>query len=344
MIKDVIITTDLYHEHGDPNDHFNLAAMYALDKLGLINLVGIMCDDDKAKAGPDGDKYLHFGDPSVQSVAQLNYITGRFVPVGVGSRKPIKNKDDLIKATKTNIASVNLLLSALENTKTKVDVHICGSSRDVVIAAAKCPELFHEKCGGIFINAGNYGSNDPIEYNVTLDPFSFSEIFKIPCDIYWGPCFEKLTEYPYNLSERGTYYEIEQEELLPLLSDNMKKYFKFMFDYVMDTGWLSYLRKVFTKTELEDWAKENKGKRQMWSTPGFLKSANLSANVKGDFISPIDTNAIFDYLPINITVSHEGEISWKNTTTSNIYMFKNKGANLYAKSMTEVIKRLYKVL
>ena len=47
-MKDVILTTDFYHGHADPNDHWNLASMFALAHLGWINFVGIMCDDDRS--------------------------------------------------------------------------------------------------------------------------------------------------------------------------------------------------------------------------------------------------------------------------------------------------------
>ena len=82
-MKHVILTTDLYHRHADPNDHWNLAIMYALAHKGYIKFAGIMCDDDRAQTS-DGSM-MHFGDPSVQSIAQLNYLTGLAVPVGFGS-------------------------------------------------------------------------------------------------------------------------------------------------------------------------------------------------------------------------------------------------------------------
>lgn len=153
-MKDVILTTDLYHRHADPNDHWNLASMYALAHLGYINFVGIMCDDDRS-IKEDGS-FLHFGDPSVQSIAQLNYITGMAVPIGFGSRRPIKKAEDLdaVLAEGRKISSVTLLLNALERTKTKVDIHMCGSCKDVLIAYRTAPELFREKCDCIYLNAG----------------------------------------------------------------------------------------------------------------------------------------------------------------------------------------------
>lgn len=56
-MKDVILTTDLYHRHADPNDHWNLATMYSLANLGWIKFAGIMCDDDRALRN-DGSIYI----------------------------------------------------------------------------------------------------------------------------------------------------------------------------------------------------------------------------------------------------------------------------------------------
>ena len=145
MMKDVILTTDLYHRRADPNDHWNLASMYALAYKEYINFAGIMCDDDRALAN-DGS-FLHFGDPSVQSVEQLNYITGMAVPVGFGSRMPIKKKEDLDTVLKSNkkISSVTLLMDTLQRSENKVDIHMCDSCKDVLIAYRYAPELFEKK-------------------------------------------------------------------------------------------------------------------------------------------------------------------------------------------------------
>ncbi len=318
--------------------------MYALDKLGYINFVGIMCDDDKPKDNCDDD-FLHFGDPSVQSIAQLNYITGNSVPMGVGSKKAVSSREKLLKiAAEDNIGSVNLLVKALKNTKTKVDIHMCGCCRDVLIAATRHPDLFKEKCGGIFLNAGTYGAQEPLEYNVTLEPYAFSQIFNIPCDIYWGPCFEVLTPYPYSVSERATYYELDQREMLSCMSDNLKKYFTYMYEYVMDEGWLSFLRQDLNEERVLKWADMYTKKRQMWSTPGYLKSAGKSVDSEGNIIDLSDNLAVFDYTPVEVQCEETGHLIWKDVKSSNIYMFKNTNPQIYANAMKNVIKTLYSTL
>ena len=341
-MKDVILTTDLYHRHADPNDHWNLASMYALAHLGYINFVGIMCDDDRSIT-EDGS-FLHFGDPSVQSIAQLNYITGMAVPVGFGSRRPIKKAEDLdaVLAEGRKISSVTLLLNALEHTKTKVDIHMCGSCKDVLIAYHTAPELFRKKCDCIYLNAGTYKEQEPLEYNVSLEPYAFSQIFKIPCNIRWAPCFARLGKPLFVTAERANYYSIHQSESVEVMSDAMKKYFNYMFGIVTDMGWLSYLRAPLDKELLASWSKD---KRQMWSTPGFLLSAGKKVSCSGEIVNEdSDCKPIYQYTPVKVEVLPTGQLTWTVTENSNIMMFRNSDPDVYEKAMRCVIKTLMSVL
>lgn len=337
-MKDVILTTDLYHRHADPNDHWNLASMYSLACEGLINFAGIMCDDDRSMSN-DGS-FLHFGDPSVQSIAQLNYITGMAVPVGFGSRIPIKKKEDLDKVLKEHkkISSVTLLLNALQNSKHKVDIHMCGSSKDVLIAYKYAPELFKEKCDCIYLNAGTYAKQDPIEYNVSLEPYAFSQIFKIPCKIMWSPCFDELRPYPYISAKRANYYEIEQKDSAEKMSDALKKYFNFMYSHEKDVGWLSYLREPLNEELFNKWSNE---KRQMWSTPGFLLSANKIATEDGRIVDKDSGETpLYEYKPVKVSVDDNGLMEYSDCADSNVYMFENTDPEKYNKAMGKVVAEL----
>lgn len=352
-MKDVILTTDLYHQHADPNDHWNLASMFSLAHQGWIRFAGIMCDDDRAQSS-DGSM-LHFGDPSVQSIAQLNYITGMAVPVGFGSRLPIKRKEDLDFVLKSNkkISSVTLLLETLQRSENKVDIHMCGSCKDVLIAFYQAPDLFEKKVDCIYLNAGTYAKQDPIEYNVSLEPYAFSQIFKIPCNIQWAPCFDELRPYPYIPAKRANYFEIDQVDMLPYMSDALKKYFNYMYGHVFDVNWLSYLRTPLDKELLDDWiygkGKLVKhsiyGKRQMWSTPGYLLSAGKYVTEKGDIVDKDKvTLPLYDYKPVAVKVTDEGKLEWQDVEESNIRMFQNIDPEIYQNAMREVIKKLLKAL
>ncbi|HEY5583315.1 MAG TPA: hypothetical protein VIK78_02350 [Ruminiclostridium sp.] len=223
MKVNVIHQTDLFHYHCDPDDHFDLACQYALSYNEAINLKGILIDYPR---NPD------YGDPSIQAVNQLNYITGKSVPVGVGVSKMIHSEDDYLnfKTSDTELSGVNMVLRILEEADEPVVIHIVGSCRDIAIAGFMRPNLFKLKCKGIYLNAGASKDMEKLEYNVSLDPFSYRGIFNIPCPIYWMPCFEiypkpPAMDYEFTKGEYSTYYKFRQDEILPYLSDKVQKYF-----------------------------------------------------------------------------------------------------------------------
>lgn len=333
-MRDVILTTDLYHQHADPNDHWNLATMFSLAHQGLIRFAGIMCDDDRA-IKEDGS-YLHFGDPSVQSIAQMNYITGLCVPVGFGSRKPIKNEDDIKEALRgRRISSVTLLLEALQNSKNKVDIHMCGSCKDVLLAYRQAPDLFEKSCNCIYLNAGTYEKQEPIEYNVSLEPYAYSQIFKIPCKIRWSPCFDELRPWPYKTSKRASFYNLEPKRIVPHLNEALLKYFSYMHGKVFDVNWLTYLKNPLDTKLVEWWSS---GEREMWSTPGFLMSAGKNISLDGEIIEEgAPKEHLFKYNPVSVNVTPNGKIEWELTKESNIYMFENYDPDVYQNAMEKVI-------
>ena len=67
----VIYCTDLFHPHDDPDDHFDLATLYAMPEL---DIKGIVLDQ--------GQKQLER--PGRIPVSQMNRITGRNVPAVIG--------------------------------------------------------------------------------------------------------------------------------------------------------------------------------------------------------------------------------------------------------------------
>lgn len=333
-MRDVILTTDLYHQHADPNDHWNLATMFSLAHQGLVRLCGIMCDDDRALK--DDGSYFHFGDPSVASVAQMNYITGLCVPVGFGSRKPIKNEDDIKEALSgKKISSVTLLLETLQGSKNKVDIHMCGSCKDVLLAYRQAPELFEKSCNCIYLNAGTYEKQEPIEYNVGLEPYAYSQIFKIPCTIRWSPCFDELRPWPYKTSKHANFYNIKQNEVVPYFNETLLKYFNYMYGKVLDKGWLTYLREPIDTKLVEWWSNAD---REMWSTPGFLMSAGKNVSLDGRIIDEGSPEPhLFKYNPVKVEVSTEGRIKWERSDESNIYMFENYDPEIYQKAMVKSV-------
>ncbi|MHC4371599.1 MAG: hypothetical protein ACYSW8_28630, partial [Planctomycetota bacterium] len=82
----VLHVTDLFRPHMDPDDHWDLACVYALAYRGDIDLRGILIDQ---LSGDSGGR-----NPDIAAVAQMNFITGKAVPVAVGSSIPLKSRHD----------------------------------------------------------------------------------------------------------------------------------------------------------------------------------------------------------------------------------------------------------
>ena len=72
----VIYSTDLSHPHDDPDDHFDIVALYALKELDIL---GIVLDQGKRQDLS----------PGRIPVEQMNALTGRNVPYAVGLSDPL---------------------------------------------------------------------------------------------------------------------------------------------------------------------------------------------------------------------------------------------------------------
>lgn len=337
-MRKVLLTTDLYHPHNDPNDHWNLATLYSLARRKQIKFAGVLCDEDK----PDRVRgYQTYGDPSVQSIAQLNYISGIAVPEAVGSHKPMSCEEDITEVLSSGITipSVNHMISVLEESD-MVDIHLCGSCRDVLLAARMRPELFTENVR-IFLNAGTYVDQDILEYNVSLEPYSFSQMFRIPCQIMWAPCFSSLhKEWFGKMAEHANFYWVDHEDIVPYLSRQMKNFFTYMYTAERETGWLTYIQGPVDEEKCQ---KYNQGQRWMWSTPGFLMSAGKNLRADGSETEEFAEDAICEYVPVVVNCEPDGRLEWRfaeEGEKTNVKLFTIRDMAHFQPAMATAVKRL----
>jgi hypothetical protein len=174
----VIYCTDLFHPHDDPDDHFDLATLYAMPELGIK---GVVLDQ--------GRKQLER--PGRVPVSQLNKITGRSVPAVIGLADPLKSPSDKALDQPTEFqGAVGLILQTLRVSARPVCIATAGSVRDVVCAFNRDPGLFRTNVAMVLAFIGEASDAKFQEYNVGLDPQAFVGLMRSGLPVYWVPCFD----------------------------------------------------------------------------------------------------------------------------------------------------------
>jgi hypothetical protein len=329
-VTPMIQATDLYHPHADPDDHFDLACIYALNYWGLIDLKGILIDYP-GQAG--------LNDPDAMAVAQMNYITGLAVPVIIGTSSIMKSREDIAPgADESDMQGINWLLNSLRNSPDPIVVNIVGTATNVAIAMKRDPELFKKKCKAIYLNAGSayLGEDKRMEYNVELNPSAYAAIFDAPCPVYWLPCFHIVSQ---GIGEYGSFYQFSQGEVLPFLPRKVQNFFLFMLDRKSGNNWFSCLTR---EPEAELLLKHGNLMRNMWCTAGFLQAAGKKVTMDGEIVDlSSDKLPVYSFLPVNVTCDDQGYATWELTQHgTNRFIFHINDLSRYQTAMTIALKSL----
>jgi hypothetical protein len=338
----VLHATDLFRPHMDPDDHWDLACVYALAHRGDIDLKGIVIDHPPHDSGGRN--------PDIAAVAQMNLIAGIAVPVAVGSSLPLQSRNDVqTYAAPSDHHGVKMVLDVLDNSPDPVVINILGSSRDIALAGKKAPDLFESKCAAIYLNAGTgspvMNSESKLEYNVTLDKHAFAAVLDLPCPVYWMPCFEDMeARRQRQISEYGTHYKFRQSEILDDLSDTVRKYFAYMFGRYTDHKWFEYLKGPGDETLLSKFASMD---RHMWCTGGFLHAAGYTVSGDGKILTLDEEgdSPVFTFDAVRMTCGDNAVTRWKRESVSDRrFMFRVTDVQNYQSAMTAAMKALLMTL
>jgi len=327
----MIHATDLYHIHCDPDDHWDLATIYALGYSEDVDLLGILID---YPSKPD------LGDPDVMGVAQMNYCTGLVVPSVVGSPFPMTKRDDTqVEANQIELQGINWLLNTLRKSESPVVINIVGAATNIAVAIKKDPSLFKEKCKAIYLNAGsaNAVSDQKLEYNVKLNPLAYAAIFDAPCPVYWLPCTTRTNIG--EVGEYGSYYRFIQKDILPYLPKKLKNFFLFMLGQKKSHEWFTYLD---GEPEQDLLTQYGSNIRHMWCTAGFIHAAGKKVTPDGDIV-PLNSKkeSVFSFSPVKVSCSDIGYADWKTDNHSkNRYIFHVNDLSNYQHAMTIALKKL----
>ena len=338
-IQPVIHVADLYHPHGDPDDHFDLAIAYALARRGNIDLRGVVIDYP-----PE----FRAGDPAVVAVAQMNRLAGYAVPVSIGTSLHLRNRrDSLPEAPIQETAAVRFICEHLRASSRPVALVCVGNAADIVVAALREPELFKEKCAGVYLNSGA-GHENPekpgtLEFNVRLDPVAYAAMFDLPCPFYWYPCWN-IVETRESGTD-GSFYWLSHSEALSDLSAGAANYFSYMFGRSAEPKWLRAMEKSPAGTEA--WNLILEGRRGMWSTASQLTAAGLSVTKEGAIVPAAETHgeAVFEMTPVEAICKDDGNVTWKRVDKpTNHWMLRVTDVARYPAAMTRAVATLFKDL
>lgn len=239
----VVYSTDLLHPHDDPDDHYDLACLFALPEFDRR---GIILDLGERQA-------QRTGRPAVR---QMEHITGRQVPTAFGLNRPLRTFDDQARDEPEEFqAGIEMLLAVLRESREPVTIFTTGSCRDVAAAFNREPELMRAKVKAIYFNVGR-GLNAPQdEWNVKLDPVAYLRVFESGLPLYWCPCFGE--------DGYGTHYEADQSLVVGACATPVRNFFV-------------YCLTKSTADPIEFLAETSdapQGPRSMWCTGPMLHAA-----------------------------------------------------------------------
>lgn len=188
--RPILYSTDLFHPHADPDDHYDLACLFAMPEF---EIQGIVLDLGATQA-------KRCGRPAVE---QMMHLTGRKAPVAVGLSERLSSRaDKALDQPPEFQGAVALILSVLRDSPRKVTLFTTGSCRDVAAAFNREPELLKSKVQAVYFNIGRGPNESQEECNVDYDPNAYLRLFESGLPIFWCPCFGK--------DRFETLYEVDQ--------------------------------------------------------------------------------------------------------------------------------------
>jgi len=255
----MIYSTDLYQPPQDPDDHYDLAMLAALEELEIKALIFDVATPHRTPA--------EFGKTAMDQLAK---ITGHSpTPWKVGLPKPLRLPDDQAFDQPYQDA-VELILSTLEQSEEPVVMFLVGSCRDFTVAFNRNPDLLRKKVKAIYVNAGNGPKGNQTEWNVTLDPNAYVGLMTSGLPIYWCPCFTEVYQLPSPEEVSAgkafcTYFVVpNQAELLASTRNPVKNYFAYALSNSQEEP-LGFLDKEPQPLPVDP--------RNMWCTGPFLHAA-----------------------------------------------------------------------
>lgn len=300
-----IYCSDLFHPAMDPDDHFDLATVFAMKTL---DIKAVILDNHIDR--PVQDQENGGGRIPLQ---QMMHITGTEVPWAIGLKEKLRSRNDqALDADPRWQGGVRTILSVLQRSKEKVVIKL-STGADFAAAFNREPELIRAKVRAVYLHAGNGAGGAQTEYNVGLDPISFERVFQSGVPIYWCPCFEGAAfRTPHDGYE--TYFKIpDQAAMFDVCAPAVQRFFAYAFA----RSKADPIRFLTDDSNIQ----LPGGQRHMWSTATLAHAAGMRVYRRGAddyvFLSPDDAGCLglsgnevkpFEFVPVRVVATRvEGD-------------------------------------
>jgi hypothetical protein len=322
----VIYCTDLFHPHDDPDDHFDLATIFALQAEYGIEIKGIVLDQGRKQMAQPGRIPVH----------QMNVLTGSNVPSAIGLAEKLRNPQDTGEDQPEEFqAGIELIFKILERSQEKVKIITVGSTRDVTAAFNRRPGLFREKVDCILSFIGECSNPAYQEYNVSLDPHAYVGLMQSKLPVYWVPCFDGGL---WKNGGRASFWIAEHADLLGNASESLQQFFLFCLNKP-DADPIQYLKEKPDPEELE---RMLSGKRNLWCTVIFAMVKDLYpfASPEGFVLAEGASrregySPLYEFSPLTIRLGSDGRISEEGAPIT-VMTFRILDRERYSPGMTEL--------
>ena len=333
-MSDIIWETDLFHPYCDMDDYYDLAILFALAQKRL-SINGILIDHPPN--WPDSE-------PALTALKQMEVISGITVPA-CASTPTQKVSPFFLPAKARNTTGSDWLIRLLKKTDKKTDIHIAGSCEDIVSALKEKPELFEEKCSGIYLNAGTLlaPSANPqyrLEYNMTMHTAYFEYLFQGPYTIFWSPCFYALDqEWKAVEGNGGSRYPILQSDIFHEIKEPLLLYFLFALERSKDLKFSDYENRKADPDKVEFFGRKC---QDMFCTAGQIWSAGYSVDEAGNLCSR--ESGVFFFASADIACDRFGNITWNLSPSGRHKMLQIPDQRKYTVAMKKALLLLLKEL
>lgn len=318
----VIYCSDLFHPHDDPDDHFDLACLYALEEL---ELKGVVLDQGERQKSS----------PGAVAVKQMNRITGRDVPYATGLSEKLSSMGSRGKG-------VDLILKILRQSTDPVTIITVGSLRDVAAAYLQEKELFKKKVERLLVFIGE-ASADTVEWNVGLDPLAFKTIMNSGLPIWWAPCFDGG-----NFKNKGnaTFWKASHRDILKYASNRVMNFFIYALLKKQAPDPLGFLDRTIDEPEKEQALTPI---RNLWCATVFVAITERKIVKRGEEYLALPQDQIkgeeevipYRFVPVSMTVNKDARVVYEDSSKSNpILRFQKSEIKNYAEIMTSVAANL----